>query len=247
MIKLPKYLQEKIYVDVREANQKNQTITVKEIIAKYKSEFDNRKLKKIDIVNSIKAIKKWLYMQPSWISLKYPPLKKPRHQRIANYIERQKNVINKNNETIDKQNATIERNKQEQENIKANITYQEAKLIGYDQAMYLQKRFVGLMKTCECKIDNNRELSIQQSKDIKYDLLDANLLMLAIRSFGEIKNGSKVDFSKLFFDLLKESDKATMFFQQNNLQQNNQELDIPAEEIGQMIKKAVTEIKSEIK
>lgn len=217
MIKLPKYLQEKIYVDIREANQANQTLTIKEIIAKYKSEFENKRLKEIDIVNSIKAIKKWIYIQPKWITLKYPPLNKPRHQRIANYIEKQKNIINENNDKIENQNKTLKQIKEKQEKIEAKIECKEAELIGYDQAMYLQKRFVGVMKSCKCQLDKNYELTIQQNKEIQYDLLDVNLLMLAIKSFGEIRNGSKVDFSRLFFDLLKESDKATMFFQQNNI------------------------------
>ena len=217
MIKLPKYLQEKIYVDIREANQANQTLTIKEIIAKYKSEFENKRLKEIDIVNSIKAIKKWIYIQPKWITLKYPPLNKPRHQRIANYIEKQKNIINENNDKIENQNKTLKQIKEKQEKIEAKIECKEAELIGYDQAMYLQKRFVGVMKSCKCQLDENYKLTIQQDKEIQYDLLDVNLLMLAIKSFGEIRNGSKVDFSRLFFDLLKESDKATMFFQQNNI------------------------------
>lgn len=239
MIKLPKYLQEKIYVDVREANQKNQTITVKDIIAKYKSEFENRKLKEIDIVNGIKAIKKWIYVQPNWISLKYPPLNKPRHQRITNYLEQQKNIINNNNAIIEKQNVAIKKNKKKQEKIDAQIKYKEADLIGYDQAMYLQKRFIGLMKTCQCKVDQDFNVMIEPDKQTKYDLLDANLLMLAIKSLGEIKNGSKVDFSKLFFDILKESEKLTMFFQQQNLIEKNNDVALSLQEDGDNIERII--------
>ena len=196
--KFPQFLREQIYDYI--VQHKHEAIELTTLMAVFQEQLDEIGINDADKIKALKTIRRWRYN---------PPKRYANQEKSIKMVKKQHEVIKANEETLSKL----------QEKTKKETTrYQvvKAKIQGYEQAMYLQKRCVGVLSECECEIKDNLDIEIKPNKAVKYDLLDANLIMLAIRSFGEIKNGQSTEFSRLFFDVLKEPEKATMFLQQNN-------------------------------
>lgn len=207
---------------------KKQDWEVKDKIFKYLVEHEKEDIKAIDIYNlfnedlkaskikdedkirCIKAIKQW----------KYRPIKRYKSKALDEVVKKQVKEIQENKKIIEQQTKNTKENKKTVLDLQTKQEVVKAKIHGYEQAMYLQKRAMYIFDKIKCSFDEKLDLQIYL-KDVKdIDLLDATLIVSAIRVIGEMKNGKNTTIMKDFFDILKENDKAYMFLQQNNIKNN---------------------------
>lgn len=242
MLRLPQGLQESIFNDIIEAEQNNKILLTNDIMLKYKEEIEQYKKtynrSNDAIKKAISAIRKWKYNKPKKIKIQYTSKPNKRKQ----VIEAQINKIKENQDIIKEQQDIIEQTNEKNSKLNRQIEKKEVKLAGYNQTMYVQKRLVGLFENIEFVVKDNGEYDVKLKKG-SYDLLDGVFLTTALRIIAEMKNGKNGAKDGIdFFNMLKESDKITMFLQQNNLNNNKQEIDITPETLNSLIKDAVKEI-----